>query len=110
MSAQVKKAGRIGTKIVAAFLFLFLVIFNVEVGLYDGESPESSILGLTLSVFVPETVAGGGSDPVDCDENCNMCTVSRSCGSHPADYVSCSGHKCERGAISVTCDGITTYC
>ncbi len=70
MSAQVKNAGRIGTKVVAAFLFLFLVMFNVEVGLYDAESSKSGILGLTMSVFVPSSFAGGGSDPEDCDANC----------------------------------------
>jgi len=57
MSAQVKKAGRIGTKIVAAFLFLFLVLFNVQVGLYDGESSERGIFGLTMSVLLKEAKA-----------------------------------------------------
>jgi len=37
MSAQVKKAGRIGTRVVAALLFLFLLMVNVEVGSYDGK-------------------------------------------------------------------------
>lgn len=72
MSAQVKKAGRIGTKIIAAFLFLFLLIFNVQVGLYDGETTEGGILGLTLSVFVPGAMAGGGSDPEDNDHCANV--------------------------------------
>jgi len=63
MSAQVKKAGRIGAKIVAVFLFLVLLMFNVEVGLYDGEVSGSGILGLTMSVFVPDLLAGGGSNP-----------------------------------------------
>jgi len=35
-------------------------MFNVEVGLYDGETSEGGILGLTLSVFVPETLAVDG--------------------------------------------------
>jgi len=63
MSANIKKTGRIGTKIVAGFLFLFLIMFNVEVGLYDAESSGSGILGLTMSVFVPGALAGGGAYP-----------------------------------------------
>jgi len=74
MSTQFKKAGRIGTKIVAAFLFLFLLMFNVEVGLYDVETSESGILGFAMSVFVQDAVAGGGSDPEDCDANCEDCS------------------------------------
>ncbi len=83
MSAQVKKAGRIGTKIVAAFLFLFLVMFNVEVGLYDGEKQESGILGMVLNVFVTEADASSqycwvwNEDWFWCESpaiNC-MCTV-----------------------------------
>jgi len=59
MSAQVKKAGRIGTKIVAAILFVFLVMFNVQIGLHDGESSDISLFGLNLSVFVPNAIASG---------------------------------------------------
>lgn len=90
MSANIKKAGRIGTKIVAAFLFLFLVMFNLEVGLYDGEGSDNGILGLTMSVFVPGVFAGGGSNPGDCDADCggtglscknvSGCATNRSCG------------------------------
>ncbi len=82
MSAQVKKAGRIGTKIVAVFLFLFLVMVNVEVGLYDGEGSGNGILGLTMSMFVPGAFAGGGSNPGDCDGNCGIfsCLAWASCG------------------------------
>ena len=57
MSAQVKKAGRIGTKIVAAFLFLVLVMFNVQIGMYDGESGDISLFGLKLSLFIPSIAA-----------------------------------------------------
>jgi len=63
MSANVKKAGRIGTKVVAVFLFLVLVMFNVEVGLYNGESSERSILGLKLSLFTPDALSSGSSIP-----------------------------------------------
>ena len=35
MSAQVKKAGRIGMKIVAGFLFLFLVMLNINIGIFE---------------------------------------------------------------------------
>jgi len=59
MSAKIKNAGRIGTKVVAAFLFLFLLMVNVEVGLYDGGPTEGGILGLTMSVFVPGALADG---------------------------------------------------
>jgi len=57
MSAQVKKAGRIGTKIVAAFLFVFLVMFNVQIGMHDGESSDINLFGLKLSVFIPTALA-----------------------------------------------------
>jgi len=75
MSANFKKAGRIGTKIVAAFLFLVLVMFNVEVGLYDGEASGNGILGLTMSVFVPDAVASGKvtCSDIGCDGNAS-CT------------------------------------
>ena len=53
MSAQVKKAGRIRTKIVATFLFVFLMMFNVQIGMHDGESGDISLFGLTLSLFTP---------------------------------------------------------
>ncbi len=57
MSAQVKKAGRIGTKIVATFLFLFLVMFNVQIGMHDGQSSDINLFGLKISVFVPNAIA-----------------------------------------------------
>jgi len=62
MSAQVKKAGRIGTKIVAAILFVFLVMFNVQVGMHSGETSDVSLFGLELSIFVPSALATGNSN------------------------------------------------
>jgi len=79
MSAQVKKAGRIGTKIVASFLFLVLIMFNVEVGLYDGETSKGGILGLTMSVFVPELLAN--STCVDERAGCQGTIRTFSCAS-----------------------------
>ncbi len=87
MSAQVKKAGKIGTKIVAVFLFLFLILFNVQVGLYDGESSERSILGLTMSVFVPGAL--GGSDISVC--------LPTSCEMHTHEVAHCY-YECSDGA------------
>ncbi len=72
MSANIKKTGRIGTKIVAGFLFLFLVMFNVEVGLYDGETSKSGIFGLMMNASIPDANAGGGSDPGDNDHCANV--------------------------------------
>jgi hypothetical protein len=62
MSAKVKKAGRIGTKIIAVLLFVFLVIFNVQMGVHDVESGDISLFGLSLSLFIPDAVAS------DCSE------------------------------------------
>ncbi len=64
MSAKVKKAGRIGTKFVAAFLFVFLVMFNVQIGFQDEQSEDISLFGLKLSLFTPSIVAS--SDPCGC--------------------------------------------
>lgn len=57
MSAQVKKAGRIGTKIVAALLFVFFVMFNVQIGMHDGETRDINLFGLKISIFIPNAMA-----------------------------------------------------
>jgi hypothetical protein len=97
MSAQVKKTGRIGTKIVAVFLFLFLLMVNVEVGLY-GELLESNFLNIPLGIQVQDAMAY------------YSCTASVSCDSHPADYVSCTGSDCYRTFTCVVCDDKETCC
>jgi len=43
------------------FFFVFLVMFNVQIGMNDGESSDISLLGLSISVFVPNAVASGSS-------------------------------------------------
>ena len=68
MSAKIKKAGRFGTNIVAAFLFVFLVMFNVQIGMHDWESGDISLFGLKLSVFVPNAIATGDQWTFRCDE------------------------------------------
>ncbi len=90
MSAQVKKAGRIGTKIVAVFLFLFLLMFNVELSLYNGEATESGMLGLTLGLFLKDAIA--------CDNPGASCAILSNCDSS----MSC----CESGEIN----GCTIRC
>jgi len=95
MSAQVKKAGRIGTKFVAVFLFIFLVMFNVQIGMHDGESRDINLLGLSISVFVPNAIAsyeawgeciwvddhgGGGKGCKPCAHPpCLSCTTTGPC-------------------------------
>jgi len=83
MSVKVKKAGRFGTKIVAVFLFVFLVMFNVQIGMHDGESGDISLWGLTLSLFTPSFAATGGGY---CEVAvCKAIYCIGSCGS----YYSC---------------------
>ena len=79
MSAKVKKAGRIGTKIVAVFLFVFLVMFNVQIGMNVGESGDISLWGLTLSLFAPSyagTVGGGGAAGTCCPGGPGTCVIN----------------------------------
>ena len=85
MSAKVKKAGRIGTKIVAAFLFVFLVMFNVQIGMHDGESADISLFGLKLSLFTPTYASTGETngrlfvDPEDGWNHCLCPWVPKNC-------------------------------
>jgi hypothetical protein len=66
MSVKFKKAGRIGARIIAAFLFVCIVMFNVQIGMHDGESGDISLLDLKLNLFAPNALAceyEGGSIP-----------------------------------------------
>lgn len=77
MSVKVKKAGRFGTKIVAVFLFVFLVMFNVQIGMHDGESGDISLWGLTLSLFVPSYAGSleGGPTGTCCPQLYSICVI-----------------------------------
>ncbi len=93
MSAHVKKAGRVGTKVVAAFLFLVLVMFNVEVGMYDGEG--SGILGITVNTFLSDLMASGWC--CSAYSPCGECHAGGAC-----NECTCSGGS---GGVHCSCDG-----
>lgn len=57
MSTQFKKTQRIGTKIVAATLFVFLILFNVLIGMHKSESSDLNLFGVKLNIFVPSAIA-----------------------------------------------------
>lgn len=71
MSAQTKKVARIGTKIVALFLFVFLVMFNLQIGIYDGDLSGISLFGFSLNVSTPSAMADGTC----CPEANSLCVV-----------------------------------
>jgi len=43
------------------------VLFNVQIGMHDGESGDISLLGLKLSVFIPNAVASSACTPEICE-------------------------------------------
>lgn len=71
MLTHILKVRLFGTKIVALFLFLFLVMFNIWVGMYDGKSSLFSLFGFTLSLSTSSVVADGTC----CPESDSLCVV-----------------------------------
>lgn len=71
MSAPTKKVTRIGAKIVAFWGFVFLVMFNIQIGLNDSDYSDISLFGFSLSVSTPSAMAGGTC----CPESRSLCVV-----------------------------------
>lgn len=98
MSLQTKKNFAKTLKGIGVMLFLALIALNVRLAFNNNNEMASgiSIAGVELSLFETVFASGGYS-----------CTVTTNCAN---GSISCTGTKCSRTSISVTCDGNTTYC
>ncbi len=81
MSAQIKRAGVKGVRILATMLFVFLMLFNIQLAFDDGGAGDISLLGLRLSAFVPSAVATqspGERCVASCGHNdcCRVCYIN----------------------------------
>jgi hypothetical protein len=72
MSAKIRRAGVRGVKLLAASLFVFLMLFNIQLAFDTGSVGDIRLLGLKLSALVPSAIASGDL----CGGTCGWCTCS----------------------------------
>lgn len=71
MSTQMKQRWIKGVRIFFATLFVFLILFNFQLGSDDYSPADISLFGLKLSVLVPSAMAQEGDL---CGGACGWCT------------------------------------
>jgi hypothetical protein len=60
MDSIVNRAEGTTVRLLAACAFLFVMVFNVNIGPTSDGASDGDLLGLSLSVFVPSSEATGG--------------------------------------------------
>jgi hypothetical protein len=97
MSAKIRRAGVRGVKLLAASLFVFLMLFNIQLAFDTGSVGDISLLGLKLSAFVPSAVAT--SPGQQCQSNCGFNDCCSTCWlggawGYKYDYTSTGCGRC----------------